>query len=125
MTAKYPRQTKWAKRHPEQRRKIQQRYRLKHLVKIQEYGRQHERGLKQTAMENYNPNGKAECASCGETRLVTLTLSHLAPIPALPRSASKLYRALRRLGYPELPLLTECMNCNVFRDNWGRGYHVK
>ena len=109
----------------ERHRLNQRRYRQRNLERVRARVRQWELQLKVSALKHYHPEGKAECASCSEKRVVALTLSHLNPIPELPRSGSKLYRALERLKYPELPLLTECISCNVVRDNWGRGYHVE
>lgn len=77
--------------------------------------------LKIETMQKYSPSGKAECL-CGEARLPVLTLSHLAPTPEFQGRGEKLYATLKKAGYPALPVMTECMNCNIMRDNWGNGY---
>lgn len=76
--------------------------------------------LKEETMIRYNPSGRLACSTCHEYLLRALTLSHLAPTPSFPQKGLKLYRALRGADFPEVPLLTECMNCNVQRDNWGK-----
>src|ERR1700690_689045 len=59
--------------------------------------------------------------ACGESGLIALTLSHTVRTGHRPlKSGMQFYLELERAGYPELPLLTECMNCNVCRDSWGR-----
>ena len=78
--------------------------------------------LKVEALEHYNPTGRCSCSYCGESFVPALTLSHLAPTPQFPQHGHNLYYALKKAGYPELPIITECMNCNVSRDNYGRGY---
>lgn len=91
-------------------------------IKHREYARQKVLELKRVAFERYSANAEKLKCQCGESRLICLTLSHLAPTPAFPQKGLKLYRALKKAGYPDLPLLVECINCNVARDNWGHGY---
>jgi len=129
-------QSEWRKRNPEKVAKYNERHkewqRQAYAANPDYFKKQNREsqkrmnpGIKIAAMEHYNPNGKAECATCGERALVVLTLSHLAPTPEWDRLGGKhLYRKLKKEGYPKLPLLTECMNCNVKRDNWGRGFDV-
>lgn len=71
--------------------------------------------LKVLALAHY---GGVIC-KCGESRLVCMTLSHLAPIEQYDGSGHNFYSQLKRDGYPMLPLVSECIACNVARDSWG------
>ena len=88
-------------------------------AKRKEYARRYFRKLKAEVLAHYNPDGKPICSTCGFENLTALTLSHLARTELEFRPGTAMYLGLRKQGYPKLPLLTECLNCNVIRDNWG------
>lgn len=88
--------------------------------------RNHNRKLKQQAVEAYG----GKCACCGEVHLEFLTLDHVNKDGASHRksesgnsrymgSGSYWYRKLRDEGYPNNPpLQVLCFNCN-FASFWG------
>ncbi len=107
--------------HRDKLRPYMRAYYLAHKENYRAHDRSYRFTRKAAVLTAYNPTGRLSCATCGEPRIGALTLSHLGPTPAFPRCGHKLYSALRKANCPPLPLLTECMNCNVTRDNWGNG----
>ncbi len=100
------------------------KWKVQHRDRINVRTKELRQQCKVECLKNYNPKGEAVCSTCGESRIPVLTLSHTDASKkdgGWRGSGIQFYLKLRRLGYPDLPLLTECMNCNVMRDNWGRG----
>lgn len=80
--------------------------------------------LKREVFEAY---GGCVCVCCREWRMEFLTIDHIDPAITPSRgdphrSGSKLYRWLRRQGYPT-GFRVLCLNCNFARGNFGRCPH--
>lgn len=76
------------------------------------------RAAKLAAFEAY---GGLRCACCGVAYLEFLTLDHIDPATAVPgiyRCGPRLYRLLRRQGYPP-GYRVLCISCNFARGNFG------
>jgi hypothetical protein len=80
--------------------------------------------LRLDVLRAYSGRRVPVCASCPEKRLGCLTLSHISALPRPFRGleGQELYRRLRDARYPKVPVAVECMNCNLLRDNFGKGY---
>jgi hypothetical protein len=100
------------------------RYFKEHREWAKEYRRKQIKRIKIEALSAY---GGIAC-KCGESRLEAMTLSHLVPFSFWPKisgrngspaSGQVAYWRLKRLGWPPMPLVSECMNCNICRDGWG------
>jgi hypothetical protein len=84
------------------------------------------RKLKADIIENYG--GKCRC--CGEKRLEFLTIDHkhgggLAHRKELGGSGNKIYRLLKREGYPRKEYQLLRMNCNFAKGHYGKCPHKK
>ena len=105
----YPRRYKVRKARQYQRRKINS----PHLIKL--VSQRYQSKLKLEVISAYG----GKCTCCGESNLMFLTLDHIHGNGAKHRKeigrASKLYRWLRKNGFPDIGLQVLCCNCN-----WGR-----
>lgn len=76
----------------------------------------------------FDAYGGRRCACCGEEHLEFLTLDHIDPATAVRgdpyRCGPRLYRLLRRQGYPQ-GFRVLCMNCNFARGNFGGCPHER
>jgi hypothetical protein len=68
-----------------------------------------------------------ECECCGETEPRFLTIDHVKGDGQESRrtfgSGNKLYRALKRKGFPKEGLRLLCYNCNCSRGQYGKCPH--